>query len=241
MPHSCKKVSGQCRFIPLRRKLDAVQLPPLLAALHAPSVDDLDADIDRLIADIYGLSDKPPLGEPPSAVRDRRAVGAGLSAAAEMIVRLMVERSENGLGMDPQISADEIRSETRLPDDDIVDAVDELRSRGLLRRHQALGMDSLGFIRIVPKAALFSEMDEYFSDRDPSNDALRVASHLLNAENDGLNVRELAEQFAWAPRRMNPAHQFLDRSKACRFQRYHGARIPGVRAGFDKPPPPGAG
>lgn len=204
-----QKVSGQCRFIPLRRNLDAEQLPPLLAALHAPSVDDFDADIHRLIADIYGLSDKPPLGEPVSAMQDRHALGAGLSAAAEVIAQLMVERSDNGLTADPQISAEQLKAATKLPDDDIVDAVDELRSRGLLRRHQALGMGPLGFIRVVPQAALFSELDEYFTDRNPSKDALRVATRLLNADTDGLNVSELATRFEWVPRRMNPAVSFL--------------------------------
>lgn len=204
-----RKVNGKCRFIPLRVNLQADCLPPLLAALHAPGIDDFAADSDRLIADIHGISEKPPLGNAPSAVRNRAAPEARLSASAEVIVRLMMEQTEHGLAMEPQVSAEDLKKQTALPDDDLIDAVLELTSRGLIREHKALGMGPLGFIRIVPEASLFSSLDEHFTDWDTESDALRIAAYLLNSDSDGQNVAELADHFQWAPRRINPAIHYL--------------------------------
>lgn len=40
-----RKVSGACRFIPLRHGLSVESLPPLLAALHSPELKDYDEDL----------------------------------------------------------------------------------------------------------------------------------------------------------------------------------------------------
>ena len=124
------KVERRCKLIPLRFNLAIDRLSPLLRALHAPALENYDKDIRELIDWIHGISKKPPIGQPPVTIS--QALGKlGVSPAAEAIVRLFVNRSQNGYKFDPQLVPKEIREGTTLTDDDIVDAVDELEARGL--------------------------------------------------------------------------------------------------------------
>jgi hypothetical protein len=203
-----RKVNDRCRFIALRHELSADRLPPLLQPLHSPQLIDYDRDMRQLINDIHGVTRKPPLGEPPATVRRRSEHPLSLSPAAEQIVRLMIEQSEHGYAMDPQLSPDQLRAATGLSDDDIVDAVDELRGRGLVRPHCAIGDGAIGFHVLTPEAALFVAFDQHFVPWNPEADALRVAADLANGAVEG-GVQEIARKYGWPPRRMNPAISYL--------------------------------
>lgn len=203
-----RKLEGSCRFIALRYGLTPQGLPPLLRGSLSPSIDSYDSDIKVLISDIYDISRKPPLGPPPPLVIDRRP-GTGLSAAAEAIVRFAVENSKSGMSLDPQMSPDDLRKITGLSDDDIVDAVDELRGRGLLRRYESLGCGPMGFHMVAPESEMFATMDKHFGKWNPEEDALIVAADIVNGGKDGANIPELAGQLGWEPRRMNSAVAFL--------------------------------
>lgn len=169
------KVAGHCKFIPLRSSLPVERLSPLLRGLHAPALENYDSDIHEVIDSIYEISKKPSLGPPPPAAS--RAVGKiGLSAAAEAIVRLFIERSENGCKFDPIFGPDAVRRETGLGDDDIIDAVDELEALGVVERSRTLSDNSIGFTAIYPEGLLFSEFDQHFKDWSPAADARRIRS-----------------------------------------------------------------
>jgi len=154
-----RKLEGSCRFIALRYGLTPEGLPPLLRGSFSPSIDNYDNDIKNLISDIYDISRKPPLGPAPPLVLQRQA-GTGLSAAAEAIARFIVENSKTGMSMDPQISPDDLRKITGLGDDDIIDAVDELHGRSLLRRYASIGCGPMGFHMVTPEAEMFAAMDK---------------------------------------------------------------------------------
>jgi hypothetical protein len=62
-----RKLNNVCRFLPVRYKLAASDLPPLLSGMHAPEIT-ADEDITQLINDIHGVSRKPPLGSAPQTV-----------------------------------------------------------------------------------------------------------------------------------------------------------------------------
>jgi hypothetical protein len=203
-----KKVSGACKFIPLRYGVSVESLPPLLAALHSPELKNYDEDMKALINFIHGVTQKPRLGPPPRPIRESPTGATGLSPAAEMIAKLMIEKSEHGDSFDPQFDGDELRTATGLPDDDLVDAIDELAGRGFVRKHVTMGCGSLGFAFVTAEAALFSNLDRFFHDWDPEADALRVAAMLIN-EGDDSGVPQIAEKLGWAPRRMNPAVNYL--------------------------------
>jgi hypothetical protein len=196
------KVEGSARFIPLRAGLSADQLPPLLRALHSPTIDDYPASLPVLVSAIHGISQRPPLGVPPRPVVNR-TLGLGLSPAAEIVVRLMVAESKQGRKFDPQISIDDLRS-AGLADDDIEDAVDEL-GIALIGRSNEIGS------RIIyAQEELFIRFDSLIHPWDAEQDALRIAASMLNDGGDFLDIPKTAEAYGWTPRRMNPALSFLD-------------------------------
>jgi hypothetical protein len=204
-----RRVQGRCRFIPLRWNLAAEALPPLLAAIKSPSLsDDYGDGVRALVNGIHGVSQKPPLGVPPAIMRQRPATPTGLSAAAECVARLFIERSKYGQFGDPQFGAKELHAVTELPIDDLVDAVDELEGRGLVRKAVTMGFPQYGFAALMSEPALFAELDQHFMEWNPEADAARLAAELVNG-NDGRSVPVLAEGLGWTTRRMNPALAWL--------------------------------
>jgi len=125
-----------------------------------------------------------------------------------MIAKLMIERSEHGDSFDPQMDGNELKSATQLPDDDLIDAIDELEGRGLVRKHVTMSCGALGFTSVTSEAALFAELDKYFMDWNPEEDALRLAAELVNS-GDEHGVPIIAERLGWLPRRMNQAVNYL--------------------------------
>lgn len=203
-----RKVEGHARFIPLRADLAASQLPPLLRALHSPTLDDYAANLPRLVSAIHGISERPPLGLPPKPVVNRTP-GLGLSPAAEAIVRLMVTMSQQGRRMDPQLSPEHLH-QAGLSDDDIQDGVDELKSAGLIDQLSGIGCGPLGFFLIYPEEELFIRFDTLIHPWDVPQDALRIAADMVNGVSDFLDIPNTAQAYGWTPRRMNPALSFLD-------------------------------
>jgi hypothetical protein len=215
------KLAGVCRFIALRHGLNPEELPPLLRGSLSPSVSDYEKDIKHLIDDIYGVSRKPPLGPRPTLLLDRKP-GTGLSPAAESVARFAVENSKAGMPLDPQITPDDLRQVTGLSDDDIVDAVDELEGRGLLRRYHTLGRGPIGFHMVAPHDELFASMDKHFMSWNPEEDAVVVAADMVNNGQDGADVSKLAGKLNWPPRRINPAVAYLVNRRIVRAPRALG-------------------
>lgn len=203
-----RKVEGQCKFIPLRKDLSVEAIAPLLRALHSPEIKNYEEDVRSLVNFIHGITRKPPLGLIPSAIRESSNGATGLSPAAEFIAKLMIEASEHGDSFDPQMDANELKTAAALPEDDLVDAVDELVGRGFIKKHVTFGSGSLGFSFVTSEAALFSELDKFFMSWNPEEDALRVAADLVNGS-DGGSVQDIAEKLGWLPRRVNPAVNYL--------------------------------
>jgi hypothetical protein len=204
-----RKMNSEVKFIALRLGLPVGDLPPLLQGSHSPALDNYETDLASLVSDIHGISRKPPLGPKPSSLGGRTD-GIGLSPAAEMVVRLMVEQSEHGDALDPHVGAEELQEATGLIDDDIEDAVDELSGQGFIQKHVRLGGGgTLGFTFVTPEGELFAKFDSHYKSWDPAKDAVTLASHLLAAGDNGISVPEAAGEFGWEPRRMNPAIHYL--------------------------------
>ena len=90
-----RKMSGRCRFIPVRHNLAVDKLPLTLQDLYSPEIES-DTDIDKLISDIYGISKKTQLGDPPASISQApQEVDTRYSPAALAVARLFVEKSKN--------------------------------------------------------------------------------------------------------------------------------------------------
>jgi hypothetical protein len=202
------RLQQQVVFIPLRLGLDVAGLPPLLRGIAAPAIDNYEADLPALISDIHGVTRKPPLGPRP-AVKTVATAGIGLSPAAESIVRLLVTRSEHGDAHDPRVDVEELEKATRLTEDDLADAVDELVGQGYVGKHIHCGCGEIGFAKIYPEGELFAKFDDHFMPWRPSEDALVLATKALESPGGWLPVVPTATLLGWQPRRMNPALNYL--------------------------------
>jgi len=205
-----RKVEGACKFIVLRVGVSVDALPPTLRALHSPEIKDYETDVRALINDVHGITEKPPLGPAPSVLSTRSSTPTHLSAAAELLARTMIERSEHGEIGDPQLTGVEIKA--LAPDltvDDIVDAVDELEGRGFVEKARAMGDGPYEFAYVFAKESLFAELDQHFMAWNPQEDALHIAAELVNGSDS--TVQQLADKWGWKPRRINPAVNWLIR------------------------------
>lgn len=195
-----RKLQAKSKFIPVRHQVTPTQLPPLLTGMSAPEVVDPDTDIKQLINDIYGITRKPPLGQPPAAVA---AMKTGYSAAANSVARFFVERTCTAQKYDPQTSFDELMEATQLTRDDVVDAVHELSGM----------VQSLHDEIVFPEDELFSNFDQYWKDWNPSDDALKLASDMVNDPNFPAEPSKIGALYGWLPRRLNPAIAYLENRK----------------------------
>ncbi len=191
-----RKIEERARFIPVRKNLPTNAMPPLLRGMLSPELKDFEKDIRQLIADIHGVSRKPALGPAPPAAD--REVNTGYSPAATAVAKLFIERTQNALHFDPVISVQEIGEITALSDDDVSDALYELRD--MVEDHQG---------SIVPFPELYVTFDKHFKEWDPAEDALRLAADLVNDPSFPGEPHNIAERYGWEPRRLNPALSYL--------------------------------
>ncbi len=191
-----RKIESQARFIAIRKNLAVSALPPLLRGTFSPALENFETDLKQLIADIHGLSRKPALGPAPLATT--RQLNSGYSPAATAIAKLFVERTENAASWDPQISTHEIAEETSLSEEDVADALFELK--GMVEEHYG---------SVIGEPELYTTFDKHFKGWDPCSDALALAADLLNDPAFPREPDQIAERYGWPPRRLNPALTYL--------------------------------
>lgn len=200
------RLANRVRFIPLRLGLGPEQLPPLFSGLRSPSLDEFDSASRELVADILGITERPPVGATPPFATRVLPEDSGLSPLAGRIAAHLVQASETARDSDPQLGVDDLRTLAGdANDEDIAEAVDELDSFGLVHATKVLGAGELGFIRIMPKPQLFAALDGLLMPWNPEEDARTVAATLLNTDSGYMATQLLAQQLGWTPRRMNPA------------------------------------
>jgi hypothetical protein len=192
-----RKLHDQCKFLPVRYKLKASALPPLLSGMHSPQIT-TDADIQQLINDIYGVTRKPPRGVPPPAVSTSAHLSSGYSAAATTIAKYFVDHTSHGLFADPQIEVEDLAQKTGLSIEDTRDALYELS-----------GMIKVPNDHVLVQGTLFSEFDQYWKPWKPSEDALRIGADILNNPEFPSDCKEIADLYGWEPRRLNPSISYL--------------------------------
>ncbi len=190
----------KCKFIPLRFNLSHEQLPPLLSGQFSPEIDD-EHNVSQLINDIHGISSKPILGKAPI---DEKLPETGFSVAATAIAKVFCEKSETGTCHDPSLKLEQLVEMTGYTEEDVEDALYELRS-----------LVKSGHYDNGPENELFVEFDKAFKGWDSEQDALRIASAMLNDKNFPSHLNKIAELFDWDCRRMNPAVNYLVNRDIC--------------------------
>ena len=202
-----RKLEGKCRFIPVRYKLHVSDLPPTLQGMLSPKIES-GTDIDGLISDIYEISKKPALGVPPAAVQQAQKIKTGYSPAVQAVAKLLVEESKNGLYADPSSSIGAMAEASELKPEDAEDAVRELENHDFLRIGKFMGARSSQY-HVSTKPSLFVEFDRYFMGWDATEDAVQIATDIVNDKKFTTNPEEMAKQYGWSHRRLNPALKYL--------------------------------
>ncbi|MBS1138751.1 MAG: hypothetical protein H6R13_204 [Proteobacteria bacterium] len=121
------------------------------------------------------------------------------AGADTALAKFFVETTKEARKLDPCIELDELASKLSLSEEDVEDAVFELK--GLVTKHQ--------LELIYPEEELFVRFDKFWMGWDPAEDALRVASGLVNDENFPCEPSEIDAIVGWGPRRLNAAIAFL--------------------------------
>lgn len=204
-----RKLQAKSKFIPVRHKVPAAQLPPLLSGMNAPEIIDPEVDVQQLINDIHGVSKKPPLGQPPTAVAASKALKTGYSPAANSVAKFFVEKAKTARKFDPQASFEELIEGTQLTREDVEDAI-----------HELSGMVSSRYGNIVyPEEELFAKFDQHWKDWAPEEDALKLASDMINDPNFPSAPSKIGALYSWDARRLNPAIAFLENRRLIRSLR----------------------
>lgn len=99
---------------------------------------------------------------------------------------------------DPQKNIGELAAAIGVSEDDVEDALHELRD-----------VVTVSFDRVLPKADFFALFDKHFMEWSPEEDALRIAADLVNDPSMPIDTGQVAQRYGWEPRRMNPALAYL--------------------------------
>jgi len=193
-----RKLNDNVTFIPLRYNFSASDLPPLLASLISPTVEKVGDDLGQLISDIKGISRKPALGKSPHDEIADHVKDTGRSLAATALIKFFVENTKNAGKFDPWPSIDEIKKMTSLTDNDLTDAIFELNGYVTPNRDSA-----------YPEENLFASFDQIWMPWNPADDALKIATDMINDNTFPESPALMAERYGWKPRRLNPALAYL--------------------------------
>jgi len=200
-----RKMGEGISLISLRHNVEMSQVPPLLAGSLCPVIGEGTNAIKQLVNDILGISRKPPLGSKPIAAGLPRS---NYSQAAMAVAKVFVEGSPFGTFNDHALGDEYLLSQTGLTKDDLTDALFELK-RWLEVR----------FGTVFAREGLYAEFDAFWMDWKPADDAIFLASQLMNDPQFPHEPKRISELLEWPPRRLNPAVTYLERREIVRTLR----------------------
>lgn len=133
---------------------------------------------------------------------------SGLSPAGQQLAQYLNSKSQAADRGDPLLGPEQILSDTKMTEEQLSIAADELRARGWVNAHADGGL--VGFRYIEPTIILFIETDPPLRGWDPRQDAKAVAQTAVGMNDQSLSPREIGERLGWEPRRLNPAMSWLE-------------------------------
>jgi hypothetical protein len=215
-----RNVGGDARFLGIRVGIPISKLSPFLQTLRCPEIDLNDASqVESLIADIHGVSIKPPLGSVPSYATAKPNGLGRWSKAALAIAEFLVRQSERGVNHDPITTPGRVSHATGIPEEDVRNGMLDLNDAGFIEESSELNSDAFW-----AKPTLFAEFDGHFLDFVPKDDAVQIAHRLVNDHIREITIGELAKQFPeWLPRRLNSALSYLETARAIQPRHAIGA------------------
>lgn len=203
-----KAVQSQARFMGLRIGVEVSALSIFLRTVLCPAVNlTSELRLAELVADIHGVTTKPPRGPAPRYVKSAPAGPRGWSTAASQVAEHLVRSSANGVPMDPMADFARVAEATGLPEADVRLGVLDLEDAGLIERSK-----QIRGTKFWPRVGLFVEFDRHFLGFDTRADAVALANWLLSHDIDAIKVQRLYDDsFSdWGVRRFNSALLYLE-------------------------------
>ena len=153
------------------------------------------------------MTRKPALGKAPAVTSNgTQEIDTGYSPAANAVAKIFVTTSEHALKFDPWLDIDALIKETGLSEEDVIDAVHELRE--MVVAHSAGSY--------FPESELFVTFDRFWMPWNPKDDALNLATDMHNDSEFPTSPEIIAERYGWEARRLNPAMAYLVNRKLVR-------------------------
>jgi hypothetical protein len=204
------EVEGRQVILPIWHKITKEQVyfysPPLADkfALRTDlySIEEIACKLAEKFNVCLGRSPKPPLGQPQTFASP---ASSGLSENAARIARFLNERSEYGLTHDPMFFLDEISRQLSLPITEVEIAADVLESDGYIFLDRSITHSP----QIWPQYRLYWETDAQVKGWVPRDDAIALATALVNNPEESVGLDALAQKSGWPVRRINPAATYL--------------------------------
>jgi hypothetical protein len=201
-----KRVNEGSKLIPV--VIEPCDVPEVLKTTLWEQITDLDSydeALDRIVAAITGVHEKPPLGPPPKVTRLVVDAVPGLAPADSLILRLLGEkavRSGSRFLHCPEIF-DEAKA-AGLSETDITEALEILVGRSYLKgyapscelTHPAFDQYLRHFVAdysSIHKKVCFAILNDGLDENRPISEALGVPLSIVNHVLDDLHRRNLAK------------------------------------------------
>lgn len=190
-----ERIERQAQIVPVR--LDDSPVPPIINHLRYVELYPLEENLAELVKAIYGVTDKPTVGEAPEYVRRaserQQAAIEGLTPEASAVLRHLVLE----IGLRGQIPSRALGETLGLDATEIEDGLEELEELDLVK--------TLGAMRsaVIPKAAAWLYMSEEDLGFDLWKDMLTVARCVAGHEQVDTDKLEIDTQMP--QRRINIA------------------------------------
>jgi hypothetical protein len=136
-----KRVNTGSKLIPV--VIDDCEVPEALKSTLWQRIEDLDsyqASFDRILAAIFGTSDKPPVGTPPAYTPHLAQTIHGLTKVDSLVLRLACEeaiKKESDFIEPEELYVKD--GKPLLPEAELGDAIEVLEQQYLVRSHRTIG------------------------------------------------------------------------------------------------------
>ena len=204
-----KRIEGTTKIIPLR--IENCKVPTEISDLRWIDISEknLEEGLREVLKTIYDVTDKPPLGTPPTFIVDRLKSVAGYSPEATNICLYILSKNDDNNAY-TYIDAQEISKDTGLTPKEINIAVDELEDSGLVKLHKSLGTFPYEFSGLSPTYVLFFNFAKDVLHYDPEKDVKQIA--VLISNKNELDGPAITKETDLTPGRINRAVEYLEDS-----------------------------
>lgn len=203
-----RRLEKLTRLIPVI--IEKCEVPmPLRTLRWVDLTADRKSGIRELIKTIHGVTDKPPIGNPPNYVTELKISVGGLTQISSTIGLHLAKATESSADANRAFTGDQLKDMfASLSEQEINDAVAELKQYGLINTVDWLGTRPWKFGQVEATYALYLHFADAGLGYNPTEDIKKVAVAIAPFERVPAN--QIAESTGLNPARINRAIAYLD-------------------------------